>query len=215
MTFAEQITLLAIDPKTGKFHALPKRSLEIGLAGAFVLEMTFRGIIDADSEKIIVIEETVPNRPLLNSALQVLFEANREIPLQKAIARLALQGSMLVDRTLQRLVEQGVLERKDKVWFVTRKQPVYTQADDEPYRETIRQIRQLVLDAEAIPSPKEAALLGLVNACRLQRTIFSEEERSNFENRFRQLGQMDLVGHAIVEAVRAAREKDLVELAGE
>jgi len=215
MTFAEQITLLAIDPKTGKFHALPKHSLEIGLAGAFVLELTFRGVVDADADDLVVIHERVPNRPLLDTALQVIRESGARGPLLKAIARLALQGPALIDRTLRRLVEQGVLERKDKVWFVRRKQPVYPPADPAPYEQTVRQIRELVLDAEAIPSPKEAALLGLLNACRLQRTLFSEEERASFENRFRQLGNMDLVGHAIVNAVRAARDKDIIGLAAD
>ncbi|MEO0794353.1 MAG: GPP34 family phosphoprotein [Verrucomicrobiota bacterium] len=215
MTFAEQLLILALDPKTGKFHALPRKSLEIGLAGAFLLELTFRDLVDAEPEKVIVLKEHYPQRPLLNSALQVLREGDAEVPMRKAIARLALQGQVLVSKTLEKLVENGVLERKDKIFFVRRDVPVFPQADDQAYRDVVKQIRDLVLDAEAIPSPEEAALLSLVEACRLQRKIFTEEERSHFESRFKQLAGMDLVGRGIVDAVRAVRDKELLEIAGE
>ncbi|WP_309381711.1 GOLPH3/VPS74 family protein [Cerasicoccus frondis] len=214
MTFAEQLLILALDPKTGKFHALPRKSLEIGLAGAFLLEMTFRNLIDSDAEKIIVLEENYPQRPLLNSALQVVREGDKEIPLRKAIGRLALQGTLLVSKTLEKLVDEEILEKKDKIFFVRKlKAPVYPQADERARADVIQQVRDLVLNPEEIPSPEEAALLALVEACRLQRKIFSEEERDEFESRFQQLAAMDLVGIAIVDAVRAARDKELLDLA--
>lgn len=216
MTFAEQLLVLALDPKTGKFHALPRKSLEIGLAGAFLIEMTFRNIIDSDAENVIVLQESYPQRPLLNSALQVVREGDKEVPLRKAIGRLALQGKLLVSKTLERLVEEEVLDKKDKVFFVRKlKAPVYPQADDRPRADVVNQIRSLVLNPEEIPSPEEAALLALVEACRLQRKIFTEEERDDFEARFQQLAAMDLVGIAIVDAVRAARDKELLDLAAD
>jgi len=72
-----------------------------------------------------------------------------------------------------------------------------------------------VLTPDEIPEPQEAALLALVEACRLQRKIFSEEERDQFEDRFQHLASMDLVGIAIVDAVRAARDKELLDLAAD
>lgn len=216
MTFAEQLLVLALDPKTGKFHALPRKSLEIGLAGAFLLEMTFRKIVDSDAEKIIVLQETYPQRPLLNSALQVVREGDTEIPLRKAIGRLALQGNLLVSKTLETLVHEEILEKKDKIFFVkNRKTPIYPQADERMRADVIGQVRELVLNRDEIPSPEEAALLALVEACRLQRKIFTEEERDEYEDRFQQLASMDLVGIAIVDAVRAARDKELLDLAAE
>ncbi|WP_309398777.1 GOLPH3/VPS74 family protein [Cerasicoccus maritimus] len=216
MTFAEQLLVLALDPKTGKFHALPRKSLEIGLAGAFLLEMTFRKIIDSDAEKIIVLQEAYPQRPLLNSALQVVREGDKEIPLRKAVGRLALQGNLLVSKTLESLVHEEILEKKDKIFFIkNRKAPIYPQADERMRADVIEQVRELVLNPDEIPSPEETALLALVEACRLQRKIFTEEERDEFEERFQQLASMDLVGIAIVDAVRAARDKELLDLAAE
>ncbi|GHB98283.1 GOLPH3/VPS74 family protein [Cerasicoccus arenae] len=215
MTFAEQLIILALDPKTGKFHALPRKSLEIGLAGAFLLELTFRNVIDSDANSIIILKEQYPQRPLLNSALQVVREGDKEIPFRKAIGRLALQGKLLVSKTLEHLVDEEVLDRKDKIFFIRRDSPIYPQADDRLRQDVVKQIRDLVLDPEAIPAPEEAALLALVLACRLQRKIFTEEERDEFESRFQQLAGMDLVGIAIVDAVRAARDKELLDLAAD
>ncbi len=215
MTFAEQLLILALDPKTGKFYALPRKSLEIGLAGAFLLEMTFRGLVDSDAEKLIVLKEAYPQRPLLNSALQVVREGDSQVPLRKAVGRLALQGNLLISKTLQGLVEDEVLDRKDKIFFVKRDRPVYPQHDDRYRRDVVEQIRQLVLNPEEIPSPEEVALLALVEACRLQRKIFSEEEREQCEERFQHLASMDLVGIAIIAAVREARDKELLDLAAD
>lgn len=215
MTFADQLIILALDPKTGKFHALPRKSLEIGLAGAFLLELTFRNVVDSDAENIIVLQEQYPQRPLLNSALQVIREGDNEVPLRKAIGRLALQGNLLVSKTLQHLVEEEILERKDKIFFIRRDAPIYPSHDDRARRDVVEQIRALVLNPEEIPSPEEAALLALVEACRLQRKIFSEEEREKFEDRFQHLASMDLVGIAIVDAVRDARDKALLDLAAD
>lgn len=215
MTFAEQLIILALDPKTGKFHALPRKSLEIGLAGAFLLELTFRNIVDSDAEKLIILQEHYPQRPLLNSALQVVREGDKEVPLRQAIGRLALQGNLLISKTLEHLCTEEILDRKDRVFFIKRDRPVYPSHDDRFRTDVVKQIRDLVLDPDAIPDPKECALLALVEACRLQRKIFTEEEREQFESRFQQLASMDLVGIAIVDAVREAREKDLLDLAAE
>lgn len=215
MTFAEQLIILALDPKTGKFYALPRKSLEIGLAGAFLLELTFRNVVDSDAENLIILQEHYPQRPLLNSALQVVREGDKEVPLRKAIGRLALQGNLLVSKTLEHLVEEEILERKDKIFFIKRDAPIYPAHDDRARRDVVDQIRALVLNPEEIPSPEEAALLALVEACRLQRKIFTEEEREQHEERFQHLASMDLVGIAIVDAVREARDKELLDLASD
>lgn len=217
MTFAEQLILLTLSPKTGEFHALPRHSLPLGLAGAFLLEMAFRGVIDTDDEALVVLREQLPGRPLLETALQVVRGNNeREISLRRALGRLGLQGDRLLEQTLRRLVERGTLERRDKGLLFRLKRPRFPHADDaQAYQDIVERIRALVLDPEGIPSPEEAALLGLARACRLQRTLFSEEERARCETRFRQLAEMDLVGRAIIETVRAARDKELLELASE
>lgn len=215
MTFAEQLVLLALDPESGKFRALPDNSLEIGLAGAFLLELTFRGAVDTDLERVIIRQPAVPQRPLLDAALQVVCAGGEDVSPQKAIARLALQAPRLLDKTLQRLVDRGAVERRDRQFFFRRKQTQFPRVDARPYQDVVARVRELVLDPEAIPSPEEVATLALVDACRLQRVLFSERERAVNEARIQLLAGMDLVGRAVVETVRAARGKDLLRLASQ
>ena len=48
LTFPEEIVLLALDDKTGKFVDLPPLAMDQALAGAALLELAFQNRIDTD-----------------------------------------------------------------------------------------------------------------------------------------------------------------------
>jgi hypothetical protein len=63
-----------------------------------------------------------------------------------------------------------------------------------------------VLLSDSIPSPRDAALISLVAACGLVTTILSAKEAEHVEERIRSIQDLDLIGHAMNEAVRRLRE---------
>ncbi|MBC2594403.1 GPP34 family phosphoprotein [Ruficoccus amylovorans] len=213
MTFAEELILLALDPDTGKFQPLPRKSLELSLAGALLLEMAFHGIIDTEPGTVVVLEESVRRSQFLDAALQTIREGSDRIPLRQALARLGLQGNMLIGRTLRRLVDQGILSQKADSFLWIKRPMRHPLADGELYDNVVDRIRALALDPEEIPSPHEVVLVALGEACKLHRFLFSVQEYAQCRERLKAIAAMDFVGQAIIEAVSSIGERSLLELA--
>lgn len=215
MNFAEELILLALDPETGKFHPLPRKSLELSLGGAILLELSFREIIDSDPQEVIIVQTKVKQSQFFDAALQTIREGQDRVSIQKAVIRLALQGHMLIRRTLQRLVDQGVLTQKDDS-FLWIKRPVrHPLADNRSYDNVVERIRGLGLNADEIPDPRDVVLVALSEACKLHRKLFDDEEYTVVRERLKRIADMDFVGQAIINTVKSIGDRSLLELIAE
>ena len=58
LRFAEEIMLLLLDDKGGKFADLPAPSVECALAGAVLMDLALEGRIDTDPERLFVVDPT-------------------------------------------------------------------------------------------------------------------------------------------------------------
>lgn len=63
--------------------------------------------------------------------------------------------------------------------------------------------------------PRHSHSLPFGPARAFQRPLLSEAGCAHGEARFRQLGEMDLAGRSIIKTIRAARDKELLELDGQ
>ncbi|MFM8653319.1 MAG: GPP34 family phosphoprotein, partial [Verrucomicrobiota bacterium] len=57
LTFGEEIVLLALDDKKGKFVDLPPLALDQALAGAALLELAFQNRIDTDLAHLMLVSD--------------------------------------------------------------------------------------------------------------------------------------------------------------
>jgi hypothetical protein len=215
MTFAEELLLLALDPDTGKFHPLPRMSLELSLAGALLLELAFQEAIDTEPGTVVILKDRIKRSDFLDAALQTLRQGQDRIPLQQALARLGLQGHTLIRRTLQRLVGQGVLAEKDDSFLWIKRPLRHPVAHGETYDNVVDRIRVLALDPEEIPEPHDVVLVALAEGCKLHRLLFTPEEYEQCRERLKMIAGMDFVGQAIVEAVHGIGDRSLLELAAD
>ena len=102
-TIPEELLLLALDPTTGT-TAQPQ-SLDLGLAGAQLVELALAGRIAPDGDRIAVVHPRPTGDPTLDSALELLRRRRvevssliaQEFPLSKAPAALreAAKAGML------------------------------------------------------------------------------------------------------------------------
>jgi len=65
----------------------------------------------------------------------------------------------------------------------------------------LSRIREVVLEHDAIPDPRDVVIVSLVNACDLGGVVFSEDELQQHRERIAQLARMDFVGQALSQAV--------------
>jgi Golgi phosphoprotein 3 len=111
------------------------------------------------------------------------------------------QAKQIQERILAQLVAKGILKTEDKkiLWvFKTRRYPMI---DNREIKEVTARLRELILGDE-IPSPREAVLVSLVDACRLFDDLFSAEEYERVQPRIKALAKLDLIGQEITKSIR-------------
>ena len=202
--FVEEIVLLQLDDDSGKLAELPLSAADVVLAGAAVMELALLNRIDADLQRLFVVDARPTGDDILDDALASLGAAGSELTASAAIERVTLNARRYRDRALQRLVEKGILRLHEGqfLWvFHTRRYPV---VDDREQREVKARLRQLILTDE-IPGPRDVVLLCLIDACNLLGLVLSADEIAGRRARVEQLSRLDLIGQAVTKAVGEIR----------
>ena len=177
---ADELMLLAHDEVTGK----PSRSdvLDLGLAGAVMIELALAGRVDVVARKLVVTDPTptgdeVADRMLLRISADPRTRAPKTW-LHKVKKGLRAQvGDRLVARGLVRHEEATVLG----VFRVTR-YPAASAATEADLR---ARLESCVLRG-AEPDERTAALAGLVHAVGLRKQVFPTADRRTVERRMKQ-----------------------------
>ena len=72
LTFAEEIVLLLLDDKSGKFVPTPIWSRKCALAGAVLMDLALHGRIDTDLRKLVVVDRSPVGDDLLDPILATI-----------------------------------------------------------------------------------------------------------------------------------------------
>ncbi len=201
LRFAEEIMLLLLDDKGGKFADLPAPSVECALAGAVLMDLALEGRIDTDPERLFVVDPTPLKDPLLDPTLARIVQSTETHDTRHWIEQTIAYAGDIRDRALARLVEHGILRREDDrfLWvFQTRRYPVI---DDQPVQEVKLRIMG-VLFSDEIPDARDIVIISLSDACGIFRGLLSSRELRGAAPRIEQVGKMDLIGREVSKAVR-------------
>ena len=201
LRFAEEIMLLLLDDKGGKFADLPAPSVECALAGAVLMDLALEGRIDTDPERLFVVDPTPLKDHLLDPTLAWIAQSTETYDTRHWIEQTIAYAGDIRARSLARLVERGILRREDDrfLWvFQTRRYPVI---DDQPVQEVKLRIMG-VLFSDEIPDARDIVIISLSDACGIFRGLLSSRELRGAAPRIEQVGKMDLIGREVSKAVR-------------
>ncbi|MGH1563990.1 GPP34 family phosphoprotein [Mumia sp. DW29H23] len=107
MLLAEELTLLALDPETGRLRGREAR-VDHALAGALLLDLAAAGHLRLEPGDVLVLGDTSPKEPLLGSGLSLLT-GQFPVGVCDAIRHLALT---LRETVLDSMAERGMLRRE-------------------------------------------------------------------------------------------------------
>ena len=203
LTFAEEILLLALDDEKGTLLPLPVEVLNYALAGAILMELAFQNRVDSDPTHLIVLDTRKTGEPFLDGVLEEIA-AKKSLTIREALYLVVARSKEILERTLQSLVDKGILERQEHRLFWVLKTRRYPLIDDKKETEVRTRIRSVVLDEE-FPGPRDVVLINLMDACELSGTIFSFEELSNAHPRIQTVAKLDLLGQAIAATIEDIR----------
>ncbi|NDE84762.1 MAG: GPP34 family phosphoprotein [Verrucomicrobia bacterium] len=205
LSFVEEIVLLALDDKSGKFVDLPPLALDQALAGAALLELAFQNRIDTDLKHLTLVDAKPLGDNLLDPILKEIVDAKDKKDAKYWVGILSSDGDRLRKAALAKLVARGILKKEEKkiLWVIPGRR--YPMINDQEEREVRARIRSVVTGGE-IPSPRDVVLISLASACQLLRTIYSDAELLQNSRRIAEVSKMDLIGQAVSKSVAEVQE---------
>lgn len=203
LTFAEEIYLLALDDVTGKLNSYSEEiSVSYALIGALLCELSFLNKIDTDIDNLYLLDKTPTGNKSLDSIIAIIAGTDTKMPVSYWLKILLSNATQTEEEILGQLIEKGILKRVDEriFWvFHSRRYPVI---DNKEIKSVEARLRDLVLDEGAIPAPRDAVLVSLVQACNLFSDILSPRELKRSEKRIQNLSKLDIVGREVVDIIK-------------
>ena len=197
LRFAEEIMLLLLHDHEGKFARVPGWSLDYALAGGVLMDLALLNRIDTDLTHLILIDEAPTGDALLDTTLADIAKSEDK---RFWVERTAGYAEDIRERALGRLIERGILERRDDrfLWvFRSRRYPVI---DGRAEREVKLRIMG-VLFSDDIPEPRDVVIICLADACGILKELLSRREHEQAAARIEQVRKLDLIGQAMTQAI--------------
>ena len=200
LRFAEEIMLLVLGDN-GEFARVPGWPLQCALAGGVLMDLALEGRIDADPERLFVVDPTPVGDDLLDPALARIAGTPETFDARCWVQTTAEGARPIRARALERLVEKGILERRDERFLWALRSRRYPAIDGKADREVKLRIMS-VLFSEEIPDPRDSTIVGLADTCGIFRHLLSKRELEDAAQRIALAGRLDLMLGAVSWAVR-------------
>ncbi len=200
LTFPEEIMLLLLDDRGGKFADVPTVSIEHALIGAVLMDLALENRIDTDPARLFVTDPTPMGDDLLDPTLVRITQSTETHDCGHWLRTLAVHAAEIRERALARLVERGILEQEDDrfMWVLrTRRYPV---VDSKTVLEVKLRIMG-VLFSDEIPDSRDIVIISLADVCGILRSLLSSRELKATAERVEQVRKMDLIGREVSKAV--------------
>lgn len=204
LTIAEEILLLVLDDESGTFINEPDVHVGYAVAGALLMDLALAHRIDADNEKVFVVENKPTGDSIQDSVLSRIAASDEVHDAGYWVGELGRNCDELRDGLLARLVERGILKEVDEkvLWvFDTRRYPM---VDGTEEREVKRRIMD-VLFSDSKPEQRDIVIICLADACNLIDQLMSERELRSVEPRIDEIVKMDVIGQAVANTIREIR----------
>lgn len=199
LRYAEQIVLLLADVGSGQFTRVPDWSMRCALAGAVLMDLAMENRIDTDPEQLYLVDASPVGDDLLDPTLAEIA-ASEARGTRYWVRHTADRAHRIRARVLERLVERGILQRREGRFLWVFPSQHYPTADPAADRDVKRRI-MAVLFSDDIPDPRDAAVVGLADTAGLLRGLLSRRELDQVASRIVQVRKLDLIGRVVSRAV--------------
>ena len=207
LSLVEELVLLAIEDDGSIAPTAGQAGFGMALLGACMVELNVAGRIDADLEKVFVLDAAPIGRPALDGVLSALNEGE-PATIEQWIMRLSPTASTVVRQTLEALMERHVLRFEEARFLWVLKERRYPLLDGREQKDAKLRIMETLL-GDQIPSPHDTVLVGLARAGGLLEGFLTTDELDRLEARMTAVAGLDL----FVRGVEAAIREDQIERA--
>ena len=201
LSLPEELILMLLNEENGYFHQVPGWDLNCAVIGAVLAELSLLSRIDTDMESLFLVDQTETGNPALDPILQEIASEPVQRNAQYWIERLASRAELVIDLTLDRLVNLKILDHHDGGFYtLARTGWQSSNSIEDTAGEFIKLRIMRYIFTDAIPNPRDIIIICLVNTCDVFRFIFQLDDEE--EKRIEYICQMDLIGRSIATAVK-------------
>ena len=200
LRFAEEFMLLLLNDEDGKFANVPSWSVNYALAGSVLMDLALENRIDTDLDNLLLLDSTPVGDGLLDPTLSEVAKGEKR-DARFWVERTANRAYEIREAALSRLVDQGILERRDDRFLWVFRSRRYPAVQGEAEREVKLRIMG-VLFSDDIPDPRDVVIICLADACGIFRGLLSRRELERASARIEQVRKLDLIGQAMTQAIR-------------
>ncbi len=205
MRFAEELVLLLLNEESGYLEQVSGWNLSCVLAGAVLADLALELRIDTDLESLTLLDDTPVGDALLDPTLAMIAGEHEPQPVQYWVEKTAATSDEILDATLARLVDKGILDRAlGGFWSFSRAvlKSVGSTSDDGSRADVRQRVVETILGDE-VPAPRDAIVTGLAHACDAFRFLLQPEDYEASLGRIELIGGLDLIGRSVAAAVSA------------
>ena len=201
LSLPEELLLALLNEESGYFHQVPGWNLHCAMAGAALAELSLIGRIDTDLQSLILLDATETGHPTLDPILREIASEAEPHDARYWVERLAPRSESVISEVLDGLVRQHIIDHHLGEFYTFTKRHRRHTAPGEEYTvgDYVKARLTKIIFSDALPSPREVIITGLVNACRVFHVMFQIDEE--VEERIQFVTQMGLIGQAIAAAV--------------
>ena len=198
----EKFILLALDQKKGRF-LIDSFSLNYGLAGAILLELSDLNKIVIKNKKITVIDNKLTNNPIIDASLKLINKSTKDKKPRHWIYKLGNKSSGFKRIILKDLNEKGILRKETKNYLSGLiKIKRYPVLNPKEVNEIKDRVKKVVLEKEK-PDIEVILILSLMASCKLTRILFAtKKEHKEAKKKIRELTKDIEISEAINQTLK-------------
>lgn len=178
LNLLEKFLLIALDSKKGKF-LIDTLSLNYGLAGAILIELSEQEKIEIKNKKVVLLNHKKSNSEVLNIVIDLIENSRKTRRIKFWVSKISNKASIFKKIILKNLRERGVIliNKKEFIWglIAVYRYPVMK---DNLISDIKSKLKAIVLRNEKA-EVSDVLLLSLIYSCKLTRIICPNKKDYN------------------------------------
>ncbi|WP_136661843.1 GPP34 family phosphoprotein [Nitratireductor sp. XY-223] len=198
LTLVEEIILLTLEDKSGKFIHVPEHCIRYALSGAVLMELAFLGRIDTDPKRLFVTDREPVDDDLLDPVLGRICGSKEQHDCSYWIVEVGRDAKDIRERALERLCDNGILNvHEDLFLWVFRSRRYPSARDGSSERKEVKLRMMSLLFSDEIPAPRDIAIMGLADTCGIFARLLARPERERARARIDAIRKLELIARTV------------------
>ena len=197
----EQFLLLSLDKVKGKF-LIDSLTLNYGLAGALLLQLSKDEIIRIDSKKLYLEKLNLTENKILDDCINLIRASKKQRSAKYWVNRIGSKAGLIRNQVLSQLCEKQIvkIEKSKFLWVFTITR--YPSVNSDIVDQIKKQLIDIVINYRK-PELESVLLLSLVNGCKLTRAFFpAKADYKKANARIKELTKEIEIGEAVSQTIK-------------